>query len=406
MIEYLRMEAPIVPKTEFISRLLNRKNKVNREYVENYLLELAQERDFLKNLFDRMSEGVLALLHDGRILFGNSAALAFLGLRLQDVLGTNILRSLNQPELAALLEESLERSERMVDKEVLVQYPALRLLNVNAFPVSRILEDEEGLLVLLQDITDTRARIEDQRRLEKLMSIGHMAAGMAHEIRNPLNSLSLRIQLLKRTLKQLEHTEYKALSDSIEDDVRVIQEEIERLNQVVERVLAASVSVPKKMEEIDPGRLLLSLERTIRPECEEAGIELIVKKSDLPDVKLWGDENALRQAFLNLTKNALHATKREDSLIVGTRKNREQLCIYFKDTGRGMSEEELSKIFEPYYTTRANGSGLGLVIVERIIQNHGGVVEVESQEGKGTEFRVCLPIYLGQPLMLEMKEGD
>jgi len=393
-----------VPKTDFISKVLKRREKIDWGFMEDYLVELARERDALQELFNSMAEGVLALLHDGRTFFANSAAQRLLGFRIQDALGLNVLRFLKQPELIVLLQDLIENPSRMTETEVMIQVPSPRVLSISALPVKSESEVTGRLLILIEDITDRRARTEEQKRMEKLLSIGHMAAGLAHEIRNPLNSLSLRIQLLKRAFRNAHALNDPRMRDSIQEDLAIIEDEISRLNQVVEQALHASASMPKAMLEIDPAFFLQDLERFVRPECEQAGVTLGIQIETEPTVRVLGDRNALRQVFLNLVKNALEAMPDGGHLVLCCQRVRDQICFCVRDTGRGMSPEEQESIFEPYYTTRAKGTGLGLVIVQRSVQNHGGSIEVESALGKGTEIRLYFPIYLGPPRMIEMRQ--
>jgi len=394
-----------LPKTRFVSKILNRREKIGRELVEDYLLDLARERDFFQELFDAMSEGVLAVLEDGRALFANTAAQRFLGIRASEVLDHNVFKFLQQPELSLYLEEVLALPGRTMDREIVIQTPTVRVLNVSVFPLRSTAQTNlEGILVLMQDVTDERARAEERKRMEKLLSIGHMAAGMAHEIRNPLNSLSLRLQILRRSLKRPNTFRDEGTRQSVEEDISVIEDEIGRLNHVVEHVLSASASIPRAMQELSPRQMLEELVRIIGPECEEGGVEITLEMQEPPDPKVFGDPHTLRQVFLNIVKNAIQAMPNGGGLFIGFEKRRGEVCFLFRDTGTGMSDEEREKIFEPYYTTRAKGTGLGLVIVQSAVQNHGGLIEVDTAPGKGAEFRLLLPIYYGQPRMIEMKE--
>lgn len=392
-----------MPKTEFIGRILDRRDKVDKELVEEYLLELAQERDFLKAIFDSISDGVLNILADGRTIFANSAAQRFLGFYLPDVIGQNVLKWLQQSELLSVFQNVIEKGAPVNDLEVLISEPTMRLLNVTIKLVSYSSGDLQCILILMEDISEKHARVQERRRMDRLLSIGHMAAGMAHEIRNPLNSLSLRIQLLKRTLDDAKVVPNASMPESIEEDFQIIESEVERLNQVVERVLAASVSMPKKLEPLEPQSIIEHLRNLVRRECEQAGIRLKYNIKKGQDVKILADDNSLRQAFLNIVNNAVQAMPNGGELEIRLETDSDWVCFSFKDTGPGMIEEERERIFEPYYTSRAKGTGLGLMIVERVVQNHSGKIEVMSSPGKGSEFQIFLPAYYGKPRMLKME---
>ncbi len=292
---------------------------------------------------------------------------------------------------------------QIIDQDINIDTPSNRILNVNIYPLAAAGSGVKGFLVFLQDVTDPRSKSQEKRRVERLLSIAHMAAGLSHEIRNPLNSLSIRLQLLKRTIQKDECFRQSPAHDSLQEDLSVIEEEIQRLNQVVEQVLAASVSVPKNLTEIDPAMFLEDFAKRIGPECDDAGVMLEVNLNDLKDAKILGDPNSLRQVFLNLAQNAIQAMPNGGRLGLEVEIRDAQVCFIFSDTGRGISEDDRQRVFEPYYTTRAKGTGLGLVIVERTIQNHHGSIELDSTQGKGSEFRILLPIYHGLAPRIEMK---
>jgi two-component system nitrogen regulation sensor histidine kinase GlnL len=251
-----------------------------------------------------------------------------------------------------------------------------------------------GSVLLLHDLSHRREVEEDLKRADRLATLGTLAAGMAHEIRNPLGGIKGAAQLLRRALDRdpslLEYTE-------------IMIREVDRVNQLIEQLLdlcrpAQLNLVPLNIHEILEAVLLLEVET-----ARERNIT-IKKRFDpsLPPIR--GDRAQLTQVFLNLVKNAFQAMEHTGALTITTRvetdfhikeqgKRRDQfIWIDIEDQGAGIKEEDLPQIFSPFFTTKNNGTGLGLAVCYRIIKEHGGVIRVESVEGKGTTFRVSLVV--------------
>jgi two-component system, sporulation sensor kinase E len=241
--------------------------------------------------------------------------------------------------------------------------------------------------VHMEDITEKRRKEAQLRRAESLASLTTLAAGVAHEIKNPLGSLSIHIQLIRKALQNKERVELAYL----ERHLGVVDEEIDRLNKIVVDFLFAVRPMDVKLREADPGELIAGIAEFIKPEAERAGvmIELTVGE-DLPRVAL--DERLMKQAVLNLVKNALAAMPGGGKLRLSAERVEDEVRISVEDSGVGISEEDLPKIFEPYFTTKENGTGLGLTITFKIVREHDGEIMVTSRAGHGSTFQISLPI--------------
>jgi signal transduction histidine kinase len=276
-----------------------------------------------------------------------------------------------------------------------------------------------GSLVLIDDVTERREREALMRRIENLASLTTLAAGVAHEIKNPLGSISIHIQLVKKMLDRglklcleahLDNAKYpepRLSYDALEKHLDIVTDEIDRLNRIVVDFLYTVR--PMKLE-LKPGNiaaLLAELLDFYHFELEEAHI---VSETSFPEnmPPVWYDERAMKQAFLNLLKNAKEAIEVMGGggiLTVTAGVFDDKVRVSIQDTGCGIPEEKLDKIFEPYWTTKPNGSGLGLLLVFKTIREHGGDISVRSREGIGTRFDITLPLPQKERPLLIFKGG-
>jgi signal transduction histidine kinase len=244
-----------------------------------------------------------------------------------------------------------------------------------------------GFAVILRDITENRKSTEETIHSERLSALTLLAAGVAHEIGNPLNSLHIHLQLLERKLRKVPESSRHELQNALE----VAKGEIQRLDTIVQQFLGA----------IRPAHLELSLENInvlvresvsfLAPEIEDRDITVREDlRADLPLAEV--DRTQIKQAFFNVIKNAFQAMRSGGVLKIETTLHDNFIRITFSDTGGGISPADMSKIFEPYFTTKAGGSGLGLLIVRRIVREHGGEIDLVSHDGEGLELNIRLPL--------------
>ncbi len=371
-------------KPNFLEKLLTRLDKVSPDQVQDILLRLLREKGFLEKVFEALQEGVFILEPKGRVTFMNRAAAGFFGLDAEVATG----RSLT--DLIPGLDWSTGTETGAFSRDLEVFYPENRYLNLYAAPIAEGTDTEPnrlGHVVLVRDITQTRRMTEEMIESERLSALTMLAAGVAHEIGNPLNSLNIHLQLLERKLKKRSPEAY----DAVREQIDVARGEIKRLDFIVAQFLSAIRPSRPQLELEDLNQLIEEAVRFLEPEVKDRQIRLKLElHSSLPLLRVDGGQ--MKQAFYNLIKNACQATPPKGELFIRTDFNDFELLMTFSDNGGGISAANLGNLYQPFFTTKKSGTGLGLLIVRRIVREHGGELAIQSEEGKGTRITIHLPL--------------
>jgi signal transduction histidine kinase len=255
--------------------------------------------------------------------------------------------------------------------------------------------------MILRDITESRRSAQQTLESERLNALTLLAAGVAHEIGNPLNSLHIHLQLMERKVRQLKGEARQDLQESID----VARAEIGRLDSIVTQFLRAIRPSKPQLHPENVNAIVDEAVRFFAPEIHDRDVVVEQElRSDLPLLQL--DRDQIKQAFYNVIKNSLEAMKRRGILRIRTDMDDAHVLISFIDTGGGISPGNLSRVFEPYFTTKSSGTGLGLLIVRRIVREHGGELSIESSPEKGLTLTIRLPYLDKRVRMLEAGTAD
>ena len=320
---------------------------------EQYKL-VADELAQTEKLHAIIKDGLVRLDAVGSVIQANPAARTLLGGEPADVLPN--------------LELPLGKASR---REFAVTYPEVRTLDVQTIPF------EDETVVYLRDVTDERARSEEELRAGATKAVCDLAAGVAHEIGNPLNAIALSLQLVKR-----DPTDTEAIDTGLT--------QLKRLDGIIRDFLTA---IRPRKPNLMPGSVADPLKNCLamlKQQFEERRIAVTLDiPAALPNVAL--DAEQMEQVFFNLLKNALEAMSDGGTIAITLGSDDRDVFLAFRDSGSGMDAEQLVNLFEPYRTTKEKGTGLGLMISKRIVTEHGGSIAAESKPGEGTTFTITLP---------------
>jgi two-component system sensor histidine kinase HydH len=344
---------------------------------------LSRVRAFSDSLVENMPIGLLAIDSDGKIASFNETAESILQISSREALWKTPRTILPQPFLEIL--DKLKSGRYFIEKEI--EYPLKNGQSIPMEIIATVLKEDKGAflghVILFRDMSEVKQLKDEIARNERLASIGRLAAGVAHEIRNPLSSIKGFATYFKERYRNIPEDQKTA---------EIMIQEVERLNRVIGQLLEfaspmnivrkptflhALVQHSLKMIEADAHRKGITIDTNISPDIKEAFI----------------DPDKIEQVFLNLYLNAFEAMENGGTLSVKIREDEKAgtIRIIISDTGTGIKDEDLGRVFDPYFTTKSTGTGLGLAIVHKIIESHDGEVRVESRPGEGTTVTILLP---------------
>jgi PAS domain S-box-containing protein len=384
-------------KAGFLDKLMDRIDRLDPESLQTYFLRLAQEKGLLETIFEAIQEGILVLDGEGHISYVNRAAGDLLGIVPDAVKGQHVSRHLRELDWKKLMRFDGGEWSRLVRQEIEVFYPRRRIVSLYVVPLAMVEKRASGAAVILRDVTPERENAASLVESERVNAIRLLAAGVAHEIGNPLNALTIHLQLLDRELNALPDD---ARRHSLLDMTAIARSEVTRLDTIITQFLRAIR--PSRLHLI-PTRLETTLQETLtllKQEVENRGITVNLNLHE-PLPTLPADRDQIKQAFFNVMKNALEALTSGGRIDITVSANDTDVEVTFQDSGPGLEPDVMGRLFEPYFTTKAAGNGLGLMIVHRIMQDHGGRVEIASEPGKGTSVILSLPRHARRLRLLE-----
>ncbi|NBF39020.1 MAG: PAS domain-containing protein [Spirochaetes bacterium] len=385
----------------FIERALNKLDKLDSTQIRTLIHDLASEHEQMQVVLDSMNDAVVVSDNDHNLVMVNKAAERLLPLMPGDLAEHKMWEIIRDEEISAFVEEALEAEDSVWDVEFTLEHSGgERTLLLSLFPLVRS-GHVTGNILRVEDATERKSREARLRRAESLASLTTLAAGVAHEIKNPLGSIGIHIQLIQKELAALADDE----KERIQGYIDVVNEEVNRLNKIVVDFLFAVRPMNVELEDEDMNSVLGDLLEFVRYELDESDIELEADlQQDLPKVQL--DDKYFKQALMNIVKNALAAMPNGGTLRVKTRCRGDSVELIVEDTGEGMSQDVREKIFEPYFTTRDFGSGIGLTLVYKVVKEHMGEISVRSEEGEGTRFILTFPVPQREQHLLEWSGED
>ena len=345
--------------------------------------------EFSTSILESLREGIVAFGADRRAVMANGSVISLMGWEGRPVVGESVDALCGaRLDLLRILDDAFVGKAPTTPTDLIYHHHGGGIQHLRVTTSSLMADQREGLVMVVRDVSELKRMEWEMFQVEKMSALGRLAASVAHEVRNPLGAIDIQLQLLEQDLSsaagELTGPVYRHLS--------IAQTEMKRLDRIVRNFLRFSRTPDLHLQHLSLNDVVRRVFDLVSPEARERGVELVLDLSREP-ATVDGDDNQLGQAILNMAVNAFQSIEGTGQVGVKTRVDRtaKQVCLAISDTGRGIPDEEIDRIFEFYYTTKDEGTGLGLSIAQRIIFQHGGHIDVESQEGAGTTFQIHLP---------------
>jgi PAS domain S-box-containing protein len=365
--------------------------RAERQRARQKRSEIKKSKHQLQAIFDGITDGLIIVDTDFTVAAVNKAEAAFLGRTPQELVGKPCYeiycRGQNACEACPAHETFATGKPALLAKLEHTSGYHRKGVDVYTFPV----KDENGETIqaiqYIKDVTD-RMKLQSQlREVEQMTGIGHMAANVAHEIRNPLIAVGGFARQLHEALDA---------DDSRREYTSIILEEVTRLEQILREQLTLERHLQPVLAPVEINQILKDVRKLLSHGMLSSRIRLIGNLADGLPVTM-GDANQLKQAFLNIISNAIQSMPDGGSIEIGTEQLGQTIVVTVSDDGPGIPAEVMSKLFVPFFTTRKAGSGLGMPVTRRIVENHGGSISVESEKGRGTTVSITIPIVRSTP---------
>ena len=376
---------------QFVDKILQNFDKVSDDEKKKVFQRLSTLWYSQNIIIENLEEGIIAIDNEG-VIQGINKKACFLFSIPRDTEGEKLSKYMIVNDTGRSILEIIKSKDS--DTKLLKDNDNERILQINILPIGdsgRII----GTLIKAFDITKTYESAQKLKRAEQLASLTTLAAGVAHEIKNPLGSISIYVQLIEKIIKNNMDNDCQCYKDFREYS-DIIKEEISRLEETINSFLFSVRKLELNIEDVNINELILSTVSFLKYEIEKNNVNIDIK-FDKDNLILKLDEKYIKQSLINIIQNAIDAMSenKDDNkkyIYITLKTIDNYAVISIKDTGIGMKEDTINKIFEPYFTTKRHGTGLGLTNVVRIIEAHNGNITIESEYGKGSEFIIKLPL--------------
>ncbi len=369
-------------KQDFVHKILTHLSRLDKSTIHGYVLNLSETNLLYREVIDELEEGIVVIDEQNHVRLLNRQAIFYLAVKGDFSHKLSIFDLIRDNELSQFIASHVKDLTTKVVQDLPIMIPRQAFIRVTLTPLP-----PGNVLILFSNITAEKGRTTDYERTQRIEALVRLTAGLAHEIGNPLNSLAIHLDLLRETVRELPSSKQAKFSKTLE----VVRAETARLDKIVRDFLKATRKPLLRFKTEDLNEIIAEAVRVMEPEFKMLRMSVKFEQdAKLPPFLI--DRERLYQSFINLIKNSKEAMAAGGKLQISITHKENVASIRFRDNGCGISPKDLPHIFEPYFTTKSEGSGLGLMTVHQAVADHGGKIEVSSRPNKGTLASIFLPI--------------
>ena len=409
---------------DFSRRVSQKIDKLSSDQILKLVEDCYSKAGILDSIFQSLPTGLLIVDENFCLFRINKAAERYLPFSLnpEDAKSEKIpvWQMIDDEEISKFLKNAWENDKTNISQEYTVSTSggSVRFIDLYITPLVEDYNKDKNLIgsiIRIDDVTEKRNQEVLLHRMETLAGLTNVAASVAHEIKNPLGAISIHIQLMQKAIKKKREGDGMLPDPKFaENYLDVVTGEVDRLNKIVVDFLMAVRPISARLELVDPNKILENFISFFSPEFTQKHIKLESKLSE-NSVRLLLDAKLFREVIVNLAQNSISAIEKKfgddasrvhGNISIKTKIESENFILTFKDDGSGMDDETLSRVFEPYFTTKPNGTGLGMAMSYKIIKEFNGDISIKSALGQGSEFKIILPVPQVDKKLLTFREND